>query len=248
MPNKKILVIEDDPTVAEAVVDKLRSSGFRTIEKHTGREGLTAFRDEEPDLVILDLMLPDIDGLEVCRRIREPVEDPSTWDHKTPIIMLTARTEESDRVIGLEIGADDYVSKPFSPKELVARTKAILRRTEDRPAQEQVTFFRAAGIELDTAAHEVCLRSHPEDEPRPIKLTAIEYSILATLMRHAGEVVSRDKLMDEVWGYDGFSPNLLQIHVGHIRVKLEDDPRRPRRLLTVRSFGYKIATEPPAET
>jgi len=184
---------------------------------------------------VLDLQLPDMDGLDICRMIRQETM-------ATPIIILTARAEEADRIVGLELGADDYVSKPFSPKEVLSRIRSILRRVSARegtlPAlQIEPLIYRASGITLDDARHEVLL------EGRSVRLSPTEYKLLSMLMRQAGNVVSREKLVDELWGYDGFSANLLEIHVGKLRRKLEENPRRPRRILTVRSFGYKVASE-----
>lgn len=226
MPENTILIIEDDPGTAEAIVEKITSAGFRAIIKYTGAEGIMAFRDQAPDLIVLDLMLPDVDGIDICRAIRQ--------ESATPIIMLTAKAEEVDRIVGLEIGADDYMTKPFSPKELVSRIKAVLRRTTVRPVVNDATLFRAAGIELDDARHEVTV------DGKPVNLTPTQYKLLALLMRNAGQVVSRDTLTTELWGYEGFSTNLLEVHIGHLRRKIEDNPRKPRRLITVRSFGYKI--------
>lgn len=243
VPPRKILIIEDDADVAEAVYEKLTTAGYRALVAHTGTSGLEVYAKEAPDLVVLDLRLPDMDGLDVCRALREQSPEGGSPQFKTPVIMLTARSEESDRIIGLEIGADDYVPKPFSPKELECRIKAVLRRAGPRPKEIERTVWRAAGIELDEGRHSVRLFSEKSPKGEEVKLTAIEYQILVVLMRKAGQVVSKDQLLDVVWGYDGFSANLLQIHIGHIRSKIEENPRRPRRLLTVRSFGYKIVDE-----
>ena len=241
---RTILIIEDDPVVAEAVVEKLTSSNFHVITKTTGAEGLACFREDDPDLIVLDLMLPDMDGLDVFRRIRELETNQWPWASRAGVIILTAKAEESDRIIGLEIGADDYVAKPFSPKELLARIKAVLRRIAvPTVAAPEETIIRAAGLELDTARHSIRLRTDPYGEGELVDLTAIEYNILATLMHHAGTLVTKSRLLEAVWGYEGFSPNLLQIHISHIRVKIEDNPRQPKRLLTVHSFGYKIAAD-----
>lgn len=220
---------------AEALTEKINNSGFSALVKSTGMDGMVAFRQYQPVLVVLDLQLPDMDGLDICRMIRQETM-------VTPIIILTARAEEADRIVGLELGADDYVSKPFSPKEVLSRIRSILRRVSAReialPAlQAEPLIYQASGITLDDARHEVLL------EGRSIRLSPTEYKLLSMLMRQAGNVVSREKLVDELWGYDGFSANLLEIHVGKLRRKLEDNPRRPRRILTVRSFGYKVASD-----
>lgn len=220
---------------AEALTEKINNSGFSALVKSTGMDGMVAFRQYQPALVVLDLQLPDMDGLDICRMIRQETM-------VTPIIILTARAEEADRIVGLELGADDYVSKPFSPKEVLSRIRSILRRVSAReitlPAlQAEPLIYQASGITLDDARHEVLL------EGRSVRLSPTEYKLLSMLMRQAGNVVSREKLVDELWGYDGFSANLLEIHVGKLRRKLEDNPRRPRRILTVRSFGYKVASD-----
>lgn len=230
MSVQKILIIEDDLGAAEAVFEKVTSAGFEAVVEHTGAKGIAAFKGEHPDLVVLDLMLPDIEGLDICRAIRQT--------SNVPIIMLTAKAEEVDRIIGLEIGADDYVVKPFSPKELVSRIRAVLRRIGEQPIEKEASVYKAAGLELDEIRHDVRLQGSP------LKLTPTEYKILALLMRHAGQVVSRQTLTDAIWGYDGYSPNLLEIHVGNLRRKIEENPRHPKRLITVRSFGYKIAEGP----
>jgi len=226
MAGQQILIIEDVLATAEAVYEKLTAVGYRAHTEHSGGRGIEAFKRLTPDLVVLDLMLPDADGVDICRAIRQT----ST----VPIIMLTAKAEEIDRIIGLEIGADDYVTKPFSPKELVSRIRAVLRRATDPVEKSEPTVYHAADLELDEVRHEVTLRGEF------VLLTPTEYKILSLLMRYAGQIVARDTLTDAIWGYDGYSPNLLEIHIGNLRRKLEDDPRQPKRLLTVRSFGYKI--------
>lgn len=234
MSAKKILIIEDDPAAAEAVLEKVRSAGFSGIVTHTSAEGLRAFHEQQPDLIVLDLMLPDGDGIELCRTIRK--------QSQVPIIMLTARAEETDRIMGLEIGADDYVTKPFSPKELVSRIKAVLRRS-DLPhlplppsSTHQGLIYTAGDIRLDAARREVTING------KPVRLTPTEYAILHILIQNAGQVVSRDTLINTIWQYNGFSANLLEIHIGNLRRKIEENPRYPRRLITLRSFGYKIAS------
>ena len=227
MGAEKILVIEDDVGTAEAVLTKLNSAGFTGIVKHTQAEGLEAFREQEPDLVVLDLILPDGDGLDACRTLRQ--------ESQIPIVLLTARGEEADRIIGLESGADDYVTKPFSPKELISRIRAVLRRSTQQPADPRQQIYRAAGISLDESRHDISV------DGQFVKFTPTEYRILGVLLRSAGHVVSRDVLTNVIWGYEGFSSNLLEIHIGNIRRKIEANPRKPRRLITVRSFGYKLA-------
>jgi DNA-binding response OmpR family regulator len=231
MAAEKILIIEDDPAASEAVATKMSAAGFRVVVARTGAAGLAAYELETPNLVVLDLMLPDADGVELCRVIRQTSD--------IPIIMLTARAEEAARIVGLEVGADDYVTKPFSPKELLARIRAVLRRTGRReaPPSSGTKVHQAADIVLDEARYEVFLQG------RSLRLTPTEYKLLTLLMRNAGHVVPRLALVEHVWGYDGFSYNLVEIHIGNLRRKIEDDPRHPRRLITVRAFGYKIVTD-----
>jgi DNA-binding response OmpR family regulator len=226
VPGSLILIIEDDPPTAEAIHEKLSASGYHPLVAHTGEDGLRSFYDHEPDLVILDLMLPDADGADICRAIRRTAT--------TPIVMLTAKVEEVDRIVGLEIGADDYIPKPFSTKELVARVRAVLRRSE-RSMSPPSVIRSAAGIVVDEGRREVSV------EGDVVHLTPTQYNILSLLMKHAGEAVSRDVLVAALWGHDDLSANLLEIHIGHLRRKIELNHRRPQRLLTVRSFGYRIA-------
>ncbi len=230
MPDQRILIIEDDPGAADAVAEKAKLAGFQTHIESTGMGGLSAFERFEPALVVLDLTLPDMDGVEICRTIR--------GKSRVPIIMLTAKVEEVDRIIGLEMGADDYVTKPFSPKELISRIRAVLRRTEEGaiPTPGE-TNHSAAGIDLDERRQEVTVNG------KQVQLTPIEFKLLLTLMRHAGQVMSRERLTERVWGYEGYSSNLLEIHIGNLRKKIEEDPRHPRRLITVRGYGYKIMRE-----
>lgn len=227
MPNKKILVIEDDPTVAEAVVEKLRSSGFRTIERHTGRDGLAAFRDEEPDLVILDLMLPGMDGLDVFRALRK--------HSSVPVIMLTAKASESDRVAGIEMGADDYIVKPFYMRELVARVKMVLRRAKAgvEPVEE---IIRVRGISIDRARRTVTAGD------REVTLTPQEFALLECLARNHGRALTREVILQQAWGESEYiDPRTVDVHIRWLREKLEDDPSAPRHILTVRGVGYKMA-------
>lgn len=225
-----ILIIEDDPGTAEAVAEKVTSAGYEPVVAHTAADGLAAFEALKPTLIVLDLMLPDGDGLDICRAIRR--------SSTVPLIMLTAKTEEVDRIIGLEIGADDYVLKPFSPKELISRIRAVLRRLGNVALNDAGAVYEAAGIVLNELRHEVTLNG------QPLQLTPIEYKLMVVLMKNAGQVVERQVLTEAVWGYEGYSPNLLEIHIGNLRRKIEEHPRHPRRLITVRAFGYKLTTNP----
>ncbi|MBC7287433.1 MAG: response regulator transcription factor [Armatimonadetes bacterium] len=221
----RILIVDDDRALAEAVARALENAGFHPTIAGTAMEGWRQIDQHRPDLVILDLNLPDVDGLELCRDIRRETD--------VPVIMLTGRTEETDRVVGLEVGADDYVTKPFSLKELVARVKAVLRRTHDRPAQV-AEVLRTGEIQLDLAGHSATVNG------QPVELTRTEFLILQTLMQNLGRVVTREALARAVWGTDLPDPHLLEVHLSNLRRKLEKDPRRPKHLQTVRGVGYKM--------
>jgi len=218
----RVLVVDDEPPIVELVRGYLEREGFAIDTASDGPSALDRARAMEPDVVILDLMLPGIDGLEVCRRLR-------TFSDAY-VLMLTARSEEIDRVVGLSVGADDYLVKPFSPRELVARVKALLRRP-------RVASRAAAppGLEVDGARHEVRV------DGAPIALTATEFGILTALARDPGVVVSRSNLLDAVWGpeYVG-DDHLVDVHVANLRRKLGDDAERPRFIETVRGFGYRL--------
>jgi DNA-binding response OmpR family regulator len=220
-----VLVVEDESVVREVVVKYLHREGYRTLEAGDGDTACTLVEREAPDLVVLDLMLPGTDGLAVCRWIRSRSE--------VPVIMLTARGEEADRIVGLELGADDYVTKPFSPRELAARVKSVLRRARQPPSPDARLVFD--GLELDAATREV-LKSG-----EPLKLTAKEFDLLWFLASHPRHVFSRDQLMDRVWGYDAaVDTGTVTVHVRRLRAKTEDDPSRPRRLETVWGVGYRF--------
>jgi two-component system response regulator ResD len=226
MAADRILVVEDELMVAEVVGRYLRRDGHDVRVVHDGVKAIEAFGEFLPDLVVLDLMLPGIDGMEVCRRIRTRAE--------TPIIMLTARGEELDRVLGLELGADDYVTKPFSPRELAARVKAVLRRS-GRTAMAEGEVLRFADLRINGRARSV------EDDRGPITLTAREFDLLFFLASRAGQVFSREQLMNEVWDYEfAGDAGTVTVHVRRLRAKLEPDPSRPRHLKTVWGVGYKF--------
>jgi two-component system alkaline phosphatase synthesis response regulator PhoP len=226
----RILIVEDDPDIAELVGRYLDKAGFRSERVASGREALRHITARPPDLVVLDLMLPQIDGLEVCRMIRA--------DEKTaaiPIIMLTARAEESERIVGLEIGADDYLAKPFSPSELVARVRALLRRAQRGPTSS--TTMAYATIVVDTERHIVT------SSGRDVALTAKEFLLLVYLLRHRGRVLSRDVLLTDVWGYRYTGgTRTVDVHVRRLREKL---PVLAAALVTVKQFGYKLVDPAP---
>jgi two-component system response regulator ResD len=224
----RVLVVEDDPTVAEVVGGYLRRAGFEVDTASDGHAALAAATPELPDLVVLDLMLPGIDGLEVCRRLRRrgPV----------PVIMLTALGEESERVVGLEVGADDYVTKPFSPRELVLRVGSVLRRTAgpDVRALPQQRVLRGGGVEIDVAAH----RATKSGEE--LSLTAREFDLLAFLLAHPGEAFTRTELLHRVWGWSVGDESTVTVHVRRLREKVENEPTAPRLIRTVWGVGYRL--------
>lgn len=226
MAAERVLVVEDELMVAEVVERYLRRDGYEVRVVHDGYNAMTAFDQFSPDLVVLDLMLPGIDGMEVCRRVRSRSE--------TPIIMLTARGEELDKLLGLGLGADDYVTKPFSPRELAARVKAVLRRAGRGPAADGDTL-RFGELRINARTRTV------EDTSGPVTVTAREFDLLLYLARHAGQVFSREQLMDAVWDYEFASDaGTVTVHIRRLRTKLEPDPSRPRHLKTVWGVGYKF--------
>jgi len=227
---KTILVVEDEPEIARLARDYLEHAGFAVLTASDGAAGLALARTRRPDLLVLDLGLPGMDGLDVARSIRRASD--------LPIVMLTARADEADKVAGLELGADDYVTKPFSPRELVARVRAVLRRSEG--ARERSPIVRAADVELDTAKLRAMVGQ------RRVDLTPTEFALLTTLAREPGRVFTRSQLLDAVHGvaFDSYE-RAIDAHVKNIRRKLEPDPRNPRYVLTVIGVGYRFTDEPP---
>jgi len=234
MSGETILVVDDEPTIVEVVELYLRREGFAVVTAADGNAALAAVERQRPDLIILDLMLPGIGGLELTGRLRDA--------GGPPIIMLTARGDETDRVVGLELGADDYVTKPFSPRELVARVRAVLRRSAQAAAPAAAAapshIVALGGLRLDTAARSVAL------DGRPISLTAREFDLLAFLMQNPGQVFTREQLLDNVWGYT-FASDLstVTVHVRRLREKIEQNPASPTYLQTVWGVGYKLNAE-----
>ncbi|MEU1184321.1 response regulator transcription factor [Streptomyces sp. NPDC005820] len=221
----RILVVDDDPTVAEVVAGYLDRAGYTVDRADDGPTALTRAAAHRPDLVVLDLMLPGMDGLEVCRRMR--------GHGPVPVIMLTARGDEDDRILGLEVGADDYVTKPFSPRELVLRVESVLRRT--RPAATTTGGpLGAAGLTLDPAARRATKNG------AELPLTLREFDLLAFFLRHPGRAYGREDLMREVWGWDFGDLSTVTVHVRRLRGKVEDDPARPRLIQTVWGVGYRF--------
>ncbi len=222
-----ILVVDDEPHIVELVRYNLQQEGFAVSVAADGREALTRVASDRPDLVVLDIMLPEVDGIEVCRQIRA--------QSRVPVLMITARDRELDRVVGLELGADDYVTKPFSPRELVARIRAILRRTGGADRLPEAGPLQADGLVLHPETHEVWLHG------RPVDLTAKEFELLKLLMRHPNRVFTRDFLLEHIWGYDYFgSTRTVDMHISRLREKIEDDPADPTFIQTVRGVGYKF--------
>ncbi len=219
----RVLVVDDDHTVREVVVSYLRAHRHDVIEAVDGESALQAMRDTPADLVVLDLMMPGIDGLEVCRRLRASSE--------VPVIMLTALGSETDRVVGLEHGADDYVTKPFSPRELALRVDSVLRRSGERPSAIEV--YSDAGLELDTGSHIASLHGEV------LSLTAREFDLLRFLLANPGTAYSRDELLQQVWGWSFGDQSTVTVHVRRLREKVEADPTRPVRLVTVWGVGYR---------
>jgi DNA-binding response OmpR family regulator len=225
----RILVVEDDPDIVHVVRSYLERSDYTVDTALDGLTGLSRVLEEPPSLIILDWMLPGIDGLEFMKRLRR--------EQQTPVIMLTARGEEDDRIKGLQLGADDYVPKPFSPRELVARVEAVLRRVQPPAPQEAETLTRGPLV-IDSS------RRNVTRDNEPIELTALEFDLLYTLARHPGRVYRRDELLDRVWGSDFMGVDrVVDVHMSNLRQKLEVDPANPRMLLTVRGVGYKFSED-----
>jgi two-component system alkaline phosphatase synthesis response regulator PhoP len=221
-----VLVVDDEPRIVELARDYLEHAGYRVLTAADGETALAAVDRDRPDLVVLDLGLPEVDGLEVTRRVRRT--------SRVPIVMLTARDDELDRILGLELGADDYLTKPFSPRELVARVRAVLRRGE--PADPDAEVIRAGDVLIDMP------RMHVQAAGRVVELTATEFQLLATLARRPGRIFTRDQLLDALHGvaFESYE-RAIDTHVKNLRRKLEPDPRRPRYVLTVYGVGYRFA-------
>jgi len=222
---KEILVVDDEPRIADICRDYLQRAGFKVVTASNGADALAIARTKHPDLIVLDLGLPKMDGLDVTKALRKY--------SNVPIVMLTARVEEADKLVGLELGADDYLTKPFSPRELVARVRAVFRRTDVQPGHADV--IRAAGVTLDVA------RMQARVHGRSIELTSTEFELLATMMRQPGRVFTRGQLLDAIRGerVESFE-RAIDAHVKNLRRKIEADPRAPKYVLTVYGVGYKF--------
>jgi DNA-binding response OmpR family regulator len=225
---KKLLIIEDEESIRTVLEDDFRLENYEVIVASDGREGLAKAANPEIDLIILDIMLPGINGFDVCKKLRNQ-------GISTPIIMLTAKGQEIDRVVGLEIGADDYVTKPFSPRELQARVKAVLRRTEAESDDKSENMYRSGGLEVNFRQYECRMNG------KVVSLTTHEFELLKYLIRNRGQVISRDELLNEVWGKDVFvTPHTVDTHMANLRKKIEDDPSQPRFIISIRGVGYKF--------
>jgi DNA-binding response OmpR family regulator len=231
---KSILVVDDEPKITELVRDYLIRSGYTVWTAGDGRSALETARGKKPDLILIDLGLPDMDGLDVTRTLRK--------ESAVPVIVLTARDEETDKILGLELGADDYITKPFSPKELVARVRAVLRRTEASQESARGDVLQAGDLRIDLARHQVLAGG------REVDLTATEFQLLATMARQPGRVFTRAQLLDAIHGisFETFE-RAIDSHVKNLRHKIESDPRQPRRLLMVYGVGYKLSDAPGGE-
>jgi DNA-binding response OmpR family regulator len=224
----RILIVDDEPEMVRGLEDNLRFEGYQTVAAPDGRRGLALALSEAPDLILLDVMMPGMSGWDLCRELRRRGLD-------VPVIMLTARGEEVDRVLGLELGADDYVTKPFSLRELMARIRAVLRRPGPRQKFEEFAFG-------DVRVH---LRPRQAfKDGREVRLTRKEFDLLRYLIEHPGEVITRDRLLDEVWGYERFpTTRTVDTHILRLRQKFEDDPERPAHILTAHGQGYRFVAE-----
>jgi two-component system alkaline phosphatase synthesis response regulator PhoP len=227
---EKILIVDDEKDIVKMLDYNLKKEGFRTISCNDGEDALDLAKRQYPDLIILDLMLPGIDGLEVCRILKK-----ETKTSKIPIIMLTAKTKETDRVVGLELGADDYVTKPFSPRELIARVKAVLRRLQEK--EKLPELLKIGDITIDLSKIQVYLKN------KPIELTAKEFELLKILIKAKGRVLSRDYLLDTVWGFDRameIQTRTVDVHIRTLRKKLKNEAKR---IITVTNYGYRFQIE-----
>jgi DNA-binding response OmpR family regulator len=223
----KILIVDDEPPIIDVLSYNLRQANYQVVIARDGEQALAQARREQPDLIILDLMLPHLDGLEVCRTLRR--------ERDVPIIMLTARDAEVDRVVGLELGADDYVVKPFSVRELMARVKNVLRRAAPRPPEAEADIIRVGTLAVDAARHEARLGAIE------LELTALEFQLLYTLARHAGWVLSREQLLEQVWGYDYHNDlRVVDAAIKRLRAKLRQAAPTTDLIVTVRGVGYKL--------
>ncbi|MDG5471041.1 response regulator transcription factor [Jeotgalibacillus sp. ET6] len=231
--SKKVLVVDDEQSIVTLLKYNLEQAGYEVITALDGQEGKQKAIDDDPDLIVLDLMLPKMDGIEVCKQLRQ--------EHiQTPIIMLTARDDEFDKVLGLELGADDYITKPFSPREVVARAKAILRRTKQAEPQapeeeDEDTSFKVGDVKVFPDQYEAYYKD------RQLELTPKEFELLLYLVENKGRVLTRDQLLQAVWNYDfAGDTRIVDVHISHIREKIEENTKKPLYIKTIRGLGYKM--------
>jgi two-component system, OmpR family, alkaline phosphatase synthesis response regulator PhoP len=234
---QKILVVEDEPDIRKLINYNLAQERFKVLEAEDGEQALKLLQREKPNLVILDLMLPGLSGLELCKILRDRTDTTHL-----PILMLTAKAGEADKVVGLEMGADDYLAKPFSPREMVARVRAILRRSESSTAAEPAPSYEKGTLKIDFSTYEVFARG------QQIKLTLKEFELLRFLVQNSNRVLSRDQLLDRVWGGETFvTPRTVDVHIRRLRKAVEEDDGKPRLILTLRGVGYKFDEKALAE-
>ncbi|MDT9755275.1 response regulator transcription factor [Heyndrickxia coagulans] len=225
---KKILVVDDEPSIVTLLKFNLEQAGFEVLTASDGNEGYDTARKEKLDVIILDLMLPGMDGMDVCKQLR-------LGKINTPILMLTAKSDELDKILGLELGADDYITKPFSPREVVARVKAILRRAETKTEEETADAIKVGDLRILPEQFEAYFKE------KKLELTPKEFELLLYLANHAGKVLSRDQLLDAVWNFDfAGDTRIVDVHISHLREKMEEDTKQPQYIKTVRGFGYKM--------
>lgn len=230
MPATKILVVEDEPDIRRLIRYHLAQEHYQVVEAEDGEKALRLLQREKPDLIVLDLLLPGMSGLELCRALRERPETA-----RFPILMLTAKAGEADRVLGLELGADDYLTKPFSPREMVARVKAILRRAEVPSTASQAALYERGPLKINFSTYEVFVGG------KSVKLTLKEFELLRFLAQNPNRVLSRDQILDRVWGGEVFvDPRTVDVHIRRLRKAVEKNDRRPDWVLTVRGVGYKF--------
>ena len=227
---QKILVVEDEPDIRKLVQYNLAQERFKVLEAEDGEQALKILQRDKPNLIILDLMLPGLSGLELCKILRDRPETS-----QLPILMLTAKAGEADKVIGLEMGADDYLAKPFSPREMVARVRAILRRSENASKLEGAPSYQKGPLKIDFSTYEVTVRG------QLVKLTLKEFELLRFLVQNPSRVLSRDQLLDRIWGGETFvTPRTVDVHIRRLRKAIEKDDRKPKWILTLRGVGYKF--------
>ncbi len=231
MAKEKILIVEDEKDIVKMLDYNLKKEGFKTLSAHNGEDGLDMARKENPDLILLDLMLPGVDGLDVCKAIKNEAKTSHI-----PIIILTAKAQETDKIVGLELGADDYMTKPFSPRELIARIKALLRRMKEKDKLPEV--LRIGDLTIDFSKIMVSIKD------KPIELTAKEFELLKTLIKAKGRVLSRDYLLDTIWGFDQaleIQTRTVDVHIQTLRKKIKSEAKR---IVTVKNYGYRFQLEP----